>query len=312
MSNNDVLLKTCAEEINRSWRKTTDSVLETAKLCSETKEKLSDGELNKLKKQLEFSAATFSKLVKIGSNAILQKDPVKALLPPSYSIVYEVAKLKDADLQVAVKEGVINPGMSRSDLSAWLGKKNPDGAKVDNQNRPKIIATVQVPPDYDVQKQIDLEKALEKLRSRFEFNLERPRDPEAEAYNRMFARMNDYIRKEARRYIAALKTRRFQGMGKLTPAQKQRLWGFHDDEIAIEHDATWEEVKRALDVVGNADQFERIRDEALRLFDVPENVVSNHPPENPEEVLRQLRESRELLPKRNGGKYDPERFADIK
>ncbi len=311
MSNNEGLLKKCAEEINKSWRKTTDSVLETAKLCAETKGKLNDGEMNKLKKQLEFSAATFSKLVKIGSNVLLQKDPIKILLPPSYSIVYEVAKLKDADLQIAVKEGVINPGMSRSDLSAWLGKKNPN-TKADDQNRPKIIATVQVPADYDVQKQNALEKALDKLRSQFGCDLERPRDPEAEAYNRMFARMNDYIRKEARRFIAALKARRFQGTGKLTPAQKARIWGYHDDEIAIAHDAGWDDVKAALDVVGNADQFERIRDEALRLFDVPENVVSTHQLEKPEDVLREFREVQEQIRQRNGGKYDPDRFAGIK
>jgi hypothetical protein len=102
-------------------------------------------------------------------------------------------------------------------------------------------------------------------------------------------------------------------MGKLTPAQKQRLWGFHDDEIAIEQDATWEEVKKALDVVGNADQFERIRDEALRLYDVPESVVRTSPPENPEEVLKQIREARDIIRRvRREKDPDPERFAGIK
>lgn len=312
MSNNDALLKKCAEEINKSWRKTTDSVLETAKLCAETKDKLNDGEMNKLKKKLEFSAATFSKLVKIGSNAQLQKDPVKTLLPPSYSIVYEVAKLKEADLQIAIKDGVINPGMSRSDLSAWLGKQHPNCSKADDQRRPKIIATVQIPSDYDIQQLPLLEKALDKLRSQYGCQLARPRDPEAEAYNRMFARMNDYIRKEAKRFIAALKARRLQGFGKLSPAEKKKLWPFEDDEIAIAADAGWDDVKAALDVVGNADQFERIRDEALRLYDVPESVVSTHPPERPEDVVEQLREVSELLRKRNGGKRDPERYADFK
>jgi hypothetical protein len=312
VSNNDALLKKCAEEINKSWRKTTDSVLETAKLCAETSKKLNDGEMHKLKGQLEFQASTFSKLVKIGSNALLQKDPVKTLLPPSYSIVYEVAKLKEADLQVAIKDGVINPGMSRSDLSAWLGKQHPNTSKADDQRRPKIIATVQIPSDYDIQQLPLLEKALDKLRSQYGCELARPRDPEAEAYNRMFARMNDYIRKEAKRFIAALKARRLQGFGKLSPAEKKKLWPFEDDEIAIAADAGWDDVKAALDVVGNADQFERIRDEALRLYDVPENVVSTHPPEKPEDVVEQLREVNELLRKRNGGKRDPERYADFK
>jgi hypothetical protein len=156
------LLPEYADKINASWRKTTESILETARLCADANKDLKSKDRARLIKQLAFNAATFSKLVKIGSKYQLQQDPVKSLLPPSYSIVYEVAKLNEGDLQVAVTEGVINPGMTRRDLDAWIGKNNPKMDASKDQIRPKVIATVQVPPDYDVQKQGLLEKALEK------------------------------------------------------------------------------------------------------------------------------------------------------
>ena len=287
------LLPEYADKINASWRKTTESILETARLCADANKDLKSKDRARLIKQLAFNAATFSKLVKIGSKYQLQSDPVKSLLPPSYSIVYEVAKLNEGDLQVAITEGVINPGMTRRDLDAWIGKNNPKMDASKDQIRPKVIATVQVPPDYDVQKQGLLEKALEKLRAQFGFSLERPRDPETAALNRMVERMNDYIRREARRYINTVKTRRFQDAGKVSAAEKKKLWPFAEDETAIAPDASWDQVEAALDIIGNGDQFTRIRDEALRLYGVPEDVVSTHPLDDPEEVMKEFRAARE-------------------
>ena len=304
------LLPEYADKINASWRKTTESILETARLCADANKDLKSKDRARLIKQLAFNAATFSKLVKIGSKYQLQQDPVKSLLPPSYSIVYEVAKLNEGDLQVALTEGVINPGMTRRDLDAWIGKNNPKMDASKDQIRPKVIATVQVPPDYDVQKQGLLEKALEKLRAQFGFSLERPRDPETAALNRMVERMNDYIRREARRYINTVKTRRFQDAGKVSAAEKKKLWPFAEDETAIAPDASWEQVEAALDIIGNGDQFTRIRDEALRLYGVPEDVVSTHPLDDPEEVMKEFRAARETVRKMHEKKYADIKFVD--
>ena len=304
------LLPEYADKINASWRKTTESILETARLCADANKDLKSKDRARLIKQLAFNAATFSKLVKIGSKYQLQQDPVKSLLPPSYSIVYEVAKLNEGDLQVAVTEGVINPGMTRRDLDAWIGKNNPKMDASKDQIRPKVIATVQVPPDYDVQKQGLLEKALEKLRAQFGFSLERPRDPETAALNRMVERMNDYIRREARRYINTVRTRRFQDAGKVSAAEKKKLWPFAEDETAIAPDASWDQVEAALDIIGNGDQFTRIRDEALRLYGVPEDVVSTHPLDDPEEVMKEFRAARETVRKMHEKKYADIKFVD--
>ena len=153
----------------------------------------------------------------------------------------------------------------------------------------KIIATVEVSSDYDPKKQALLEKALEKLRVQFGFSLERPRDPEEMAFNRMAARVDDHIRKEARRFIHTLKTSRIQSAGKISAAERKNIWPFSDDELAIAPDATWEQVKAALELVGNADEFERLRDEALRLCGVPEERVSDHPMIDHDEAMAEIR-----------------------
>ena len=283
-----VTIQDYAKAINSSWRKTTDSVLETARLCAEADKKLPTDQKNKLVRDLDFNKATFSKLAKIGSQPRLQTESVKSLLPPNYTIVYEVAKLPESDLQVAIKEGVITPKMSRGDLDAWL-ERRAGKVPTSESEHAKIIATVEVPSDYDPKKQALLEKALEKLRLQFGFSLERPRDPEEMAYNRMAARVDDHIRKEARRFIHTLKTSRIQSAGRISAAERKSLWPFTDDELAIAPDATWDQVKAALELVGNADEFERLRDEALRLCGVPEERVSDHPIIDHDEAMVEIR-----------------------
>ena len=68
-----------------------------------------------------------------------------------------------------------------------------------------------------------------------------------------------------------------------------KSWPFTDDELAIAPDATWEQVKAALELVGNADEFERLRDEALRLCGVPEERVSDHPIIDHDEAMVEIR-----------------------
>jgi hypothetical protein len=51
-----------AKAINSSWHKTTDSVLETARLCAEANKKFGAEPRKELIKELDFSSAAFSKL----------------------------------------------------------------------------------------------------------------------------------------------------------------------------------------------------------------------------------------------------------
>jgi len=115
--------------INASWHKSTDSILETAKVCADAEKKLSKDEKIKLFKDLVFSKATFSKLAKVGSQARLLNEDVKPLLPPNYSILYAIAKLSEKDLRQAIKDGIINPNMSRADLEMWIAEQGGEGKK---------------------------------------------------------------------------------------------------------------------------------------------------------------------------------------
>ena len=308
----DAMIQKLAETINKVWRKTTEGVLDVARLCADAEERLGADEKKKLHAELDFDKATFSKLVKIGSHPQLRKEPVKQLLPPNYTVVYKVALLPEAELALAIKEGVINPGMTRAELDTWIAQHRGESADEDKKDRPKVIATVQVPPDYDESRLSALQKALEKLQNQFGFSLDRPRDPETAAFNRMVRQMDDHIRKEARRFIAMLKSRKLQGVGKLTAAQKKKLWGYSDDETAIPNDASWELVEETLNRVGIGDQFERIRDEALRLYGMSEERVSGHLIIDHDAAMKELREATQnmYLSNRKQKKYPPEAFAD--
>ena len=55
---NDVTIQKYTDSINKSWRKTTQSVLETAKLCAEAQNNLNDDERKKLIEDLDFDKAT--------------------------------------------------------------------------------------------------------------------------------------------------------------------------------------------------------------------------------------------------------------
>lgn len=106
--------------INASWHKSTESILETAKVCADAEKKLSKDEKIKLFKDLVFSKATFSKLAKVGSQARLLNEDVKPLLPPNYSILYAIAKLSEKDLRQA------NQGRHHQSEYVACGSRNVD------------------------------------------------------------------------------------------------------------------------------------------------------------------------------------------
>jgi hypothetical protein len=247
----------------------------------------------KLVEQLDFSAATFSKLVKIGQEPRLQEAKVKALLPPNYSIVYEVAKLSSGELDAAMNDQVISPTMSRADLEAWLSKRLGVEEAPSSEDKPRVIATVRVPPTFSSEQQAKLEAALERLQEEFDFDLARPRDPELEALSRMMRQVDDYIRKGARAYIRSLKKHRISAGAKLPASERKQLWAFSDEELKIPETASWEQVQRVLDHVGSGDQFERLRDEALRIFGVPESVVREHPDVDHDEAMQEVQRAME-------------------
>jgi hypothetical protein len=260
--------------INTSWHKSTDSILETAKICAEAEKKLNADDKTKLYKNLIFSKATFSKLAKVGSQSRLLSEDVKPLLPPNYSILYDIAKLPEKDLRQAIKDGIINPNMSRADLEAWAAEQRGEG-KEEGDGEDRVIATLLVPADFE--RDAELRDAIDNLKLEFGLVVRQPRDLVLEAESRMMRKIDDYIRKGARLYIRKMKAEKLAGRRHLTPASRKQLWGYTDDELEIRPDATWDDVQKVLDDVGSGDQFERLRDEALRLHGVSYKAVKDHP-----------------------------------
>lgn len=181
--------------------------------------------------------------------------------------------------------------MTRADLLAWMAERNSAGVKTFTEVKPIIIGTLQVPADYDGTKQAQLEKELDKLRNKYGFSLARPYDPLEAAQNRYMKQVNDYIRKHARQFIKTLRQRKLDRAGlKLSDGEKKKAWPYAEDELEIGQDASWDRVKEVLDLTGNPDQFDRIRDEALRLYDVPEDVVASSTLSQ-DEAMQELRKA---------------------
>lgn len=292
-----------AAKINASWRKTTDAVLETAQLCAEANKMLRMGDKPDFFKKLDFGSATFSKLVKIGDQPRLYEKPITALLPSSYSILYEVAQLSTSDLDAAIKDRIISPTMSRAALLSWIAER--EGRAPDVDHSPKVLATLKVPLDYDNEKQEALQKALEELRAKYGFELEQPRDPQAEALRRILKRVDHQIRKDAKSFIREVKAARLA---------RDEPWQFSDDELNIPDDADWLAVEDVLTRIDAKDQYYRVRDGALRAHGLSAEFVADHRDLDQETVIRRLKEMDEVMARLpdERRRIPKEKFADWK
>ena len=108
-----------ATEIKGYWHKALESIFAVCALLIEAKKKLDPRDWELLKDELPFSDSVLKKLLVIGKDSRLQKRVVYDLLPPNYSIVYEVTQLTDDELETAVQQGEISPRMRRTTFISW-------------------------------------------------------------------------------------------------------------------------------------------------------------------------------------------------
>jgi hypothetical protein len=192
--------------------------------------------------------------------------------------------------------------MSRADLASWVAEREGRKPDAESDTAPRVLATLRVPLDYDAEKQMLLQKALEDLKAKFGFELDQPEDPAAEAALKTLHRIDAYIRSRAKSFISKLQKQRFAGTSKLSAAERKKFWPFSDGDVAIADDATWEAVKAALTKVGMGDEFERLRDEALRLHQVDEEFLEQHRDLDHDAALEELRRTVSKLNGRFAGK----------
>jgi hypothetical protein len=251
-------VKSYADRIRAHWHRATASIMEVAHLCAEANNRLSAPNKKELVKVLPFSGPTFSKLAQIGGDRRLQSIRVRKLLPPSYSIIYSVGQLEDDELKAAVKDGIITPTLKRSDLDDWMEKKKyrEKRIKPPQLNLPDVLYAAIHLTDEPSPEQIErLDKMLDQIRIEFNAEIIRPRDRYAEAMGRWLRRVQQYLRRLARRIVLdskkkALAQFRRRSRRRMTTQDRSRAWGFAWDETSIDDDADDERIRFVLDTIG--------------------------------------------------------------
>ena len=275
-----------AAAISAAWNKSVESILEVARLCAEADKQLSAGQKAELLEQLPFEAPTFSKLVKIGNDARLRSDDMRSRLPPSYSIMYEVALCSGSQLEHAIESGALHSGASRSEIEAV--RKAPPTAKratlplFDDVQRESVaaggapslqiervcFAELYTPRDYPPEQRERLAEELTRVAESYGIELVRRLTPEERAEVRYGKALNAFAdrwtragRKLARQRINDLKRNR---------RQQNKRWGFAPDETELDLNAGWDRIEEVFDFLGLEDEIDGLRAQAEALAKAPD------------------------------------------
>jgi hypothetical protein len=252
-----------ADRICSNWQKATVSIFDVARVCAEARKRLTSGEKKKLYPKLPFSIPIFSKLADIGDCSRFQDEQIVKLLPPNYSIMYEVAKLSREDFQAAVDEQILSPGLKRADLQDWVLKRQGSaGMRRYNVALPAVFfAAIRLRNDLSAEESDRLNARLDQIASEFDVEIVRPTDPDekyAQRIDRWSGKIMDHIRKAARRVVRAAKS------------AKKDNWHFYEDEVDIPPDADEERIRLVLDTIGRGDVFDSLRENALAIIEQPD------------------------------------------
>jgi Protein of unknown function (DUF3102) len=133
------------DRIAATWGKQVESIIETGQALIEAKDELKHGSFEAMiQTTLPFQASTAQNLMKIARNPVLSKAEHARLLPPSWTILYELTKLPFEVLTAKLKDGSIHPKLERKDVRAMRPniKKKPKPA-----TREEVIAAIQASPN---------------------------------------------------------------------------------------------------------------------------------------------------------------------
>jgi hypothetical protein len=111
-----------AVNISDAWHRTVDAVMTAAQRCAQADARLTPQQKKELIDKLPFGEETFSKLVRIGSDARLQRPEIQELLPPRYTIIYLITTLGLEEFEEAVQAKVIHAEQTRSGIEKWRAK----------------------------------------------------------------------------------------------------------------------------------------------------------------------------------------------
>lgn len=108
-----------AANINESWHKCRQSVLEVANLCFEASLRISPLSTNALMEQLTMSPSTFSKLATVGAQRYFYDPELQRHLPPNWTSLYILADAGEDNVRAGVREERITPKSTRVEIEQW-------------------------------------------------------------------------------------------------------------------------------------------------------------------------------------------------
>jgi hypothetical protein len=267
-----LLVSEYAERITGAWHNSVDSVFEMSRLCAEADQRLNDDDKKELIARLPFDRTRFVKLAKIGRDQRLQDPQIRPLLPDHHTILYELAGLTDDELKAAVETKIIHPEMKRAALTAWVkdrrGEELPTRDK-DAAALPKgIHSAIRLPPNMPDDAVERFEGELLTLCEAHGVDIVYPRTrilAEQREQNRRFRKCNEHLIREARKIVREMKTRQLKGRPRHVSSDlwRRNRWPYAPEETRIDG-ADEEQIRYALEIIGRGDEFDRIRQEAMR------------------------------------------------
>lgn len=127
-----------ARKINISMASSVAAIIETGRAFLDAKKELDHGDFQRLfanhpdplPEPVSCSPGTAQRLMKIASNPVLAKAAHAPVLPCSWMTLYELTKVPDDRLEIALQEGWIRPEMQRSDVKELRGiERTPQKAR---------------------------------------------------------------------------------------------------------------------------------------------------------------------------------------
>jgi hypothetical protein len=164
------------QRIHASYHKGISSVFEVAAICHDANTTLLAKQKKALREsELPFGKANFAKYAKIGGDERLL--PLADILPPNFSLIYEISLLSADQLHQAIDSNMIHPTTHRKDIVALRKPLAPAGGgeppkptaiKVDAGERYQL----RMPANADEKKCNLIGNALGKLREKFRLEIE--------------------------------------------------------------------------------------------------------------------------------------------
>jgi hypothetical protein len=240
-----------SERIAERWKKATRGILEVAEICFQASEKLSANQRKILIQSLPFGQATFSKLVAIGQDTRLKSPQVAGLLPAKYSVLYELTKLSDAQVQTALEMNAISPKLRRTEVAAIFDQFEKDAAKNPVQSiEATAYAAFSLEKELSYEQMQSLHMALEELTEKFELNF--TYNDEFPTTLSLYSRFEDEVgKREAKVQLRVRQLARAQIRNlKKHKIGKGEKWGFDKDEIYIGAEFDEVQIAQVFSLVG--------------------------------------------------------------